>query len=76
MRPSALELLELDLDARLFVLWLEAWTVEAWDQELVAPFLRVAYWQGYTDALTERQRGSLYRDHGVAVPARASSKNG
>jgi len=70
--PTSLELLELDLDARLVSLWLEAWSVAEWNEEAVAPFLRVAYWNGYTDALTESQRGVLYEDHGLDVPERGS----
>jgi hypothetical protein len=73
--PTALELLELDLDARLLALWFEAWTVKEWDQQLAAPFFRVAYWQGYSDALTEGRRGCLYRDHGQAVPTRVRPEN-
>ena len=67
--PSALDLFELDLDVRLLWVWLQAWEVEKWDQEIAAPFLRVAYWSGYRDALTEK-RGKLYRDHGQSVPTR------
>lgn len=69
---SALELLELDLDVRILALWLQAWEVEQWETEIVAPFLRVAYWTGYRDALTENQRGKLYADCGQRVPARGS----
>jgi hypothetical protein len=31
--PTALELLELDLDARLLAVWLQAWAVESFDRE-------------------------------------------
>jgi len=68
--PSALDLLELDLDVRLLALWLQAWEVEQWGTEIVAPFLRVAYWTGYRDALTENERGKLYTDCGQTVPVR------
>jgi hypothetical protein len=68
--PTALDLLELDLDVRLFSLWRQVWEVESWDQDSFAPFLRVAYWNGYRDALTESQRGKLYGDHHQPVPRR------
>ena len=69
--PSALELFELDLDVRLLAVWLQACEVEQWGPEIAAPFLRVAYWTGYGDALKEKQRGKLYKDHGQSVPARS-----
>ncbi len=68
--PTALDLLELDLDVRLVSVWVQAWGVEQWDPEVAAPFLRVSYWSGYQDALTEKQRGKLLRDHGQSVPTR------
>jgi len=68
--PSALALLELDLDARLLSSWVEVWKVEGLDRQVVAPFLRVSYWTGYMDALTEGSRGKLLRDHGQPVPIR------
>lgn len=68
--PTALDLLELDLDSRLLVLWFQAWDVGTWDLEILAPFLRVAYWTGYMEALTEKQRGRLLRDHGQQIPPR------
>jgi len=68
--PTPIQLLELDLDVRLLALWLEAWGVEEWDAQVVAPFLRLAYWSGYKDALTEPRRGVLYLHHGESVPPR------
>jgi hypothetical protein len=69
-QPTALDLLELDLDARLLWVWLEAWPIDDWDESRVAPFLRCAYFTGYRDALTEARRGSLFRAHGQRVPTR------
>jgi len=68
--PTALDLVELDLDFRLLSLWLQAWDVERWNHEIVAPFLRLSYWNGYQDALTESRRGKLLRDHRQHVPTR------
>jgi hypothetical protein len=69
-RPTATELLELDLDVRLLWVWFQAWEVEEWDASRIAPFLRIAYFTGYRDALTEAQRGALFRAHGERVPLR------
>jgi hypothetical protein len=73
-KPTALDLLEADLDARIVSLWVVAWEVEEWDSEVLGPFLRVAYWTGYTDALTEAQREELYSQHGQAVPSRKAER--
>lgn len=64
------ELFELELDTRLAWTWLEAWNVQEWDSELLGPFLRTAYWTGYSDAVTEHRRGLLYTRHGQRVPRR------
>lgn len=69
-QPTTLDLLELDLDARLLWVWIEAWGIGAWDESRVAPFLRCAYFTGYRDALTETRRGSLFKEHGQRVPKR------
>jgi hypothetical protein len=69
--PTALDLLEVDIDARLLDVWSQVWMIQEWDEEIVAPCIRVAYWNGYTDALTEEARGSLYRDHGLTPPSQA-----
>lgn len=67
-KPTSDDLLHLDIDARLVSLWTEAWQVTEWDSERIAPFLRLAYFLGYRDALTERHRGALYRAHGQLPP--------
>jgi len=69
-KPTALELLEVDLDARLLAVWLQLWDVEEWDSKVVGPFLRLAYGTGYRDALIEPRRGALYRTVGQRVPPR------
>jgi len=68
--PPGLDSLEVELDARLLSLWLQAWEVEEWDPEVVGPFLRLAYGTGYHDALTEVRRGELYRTLGQLAPPR------
>jgi hypothetical protein len=68
--PTAADLLHLDVDTRLGAyLWTQLWEDE-WDEEMVSTALRFAYGLGYSDALTENQRGKLCLDHGFAVPAR------
>lgn len=71
MNVGPIPLVEVDLDARLLPVWAEAWPVNEWDLETVAPFLRLAYYVGYRDALTEKRRGALLRDHRQPVPHRA-----
>jgi hypothetical protein len=68
MRPSRIELLELDIDVRLVDLWAEALSVGEWNIEVVSALMRAAYGKGYCDALTEERPGSLCRDHGYALP--------
>lgn len=68
--PTTHEMLELDLDVRLSWLWMQAWAVGEWDEAIVASFLRMAYFTGYSEALTESRRGTLYRAHSQPVPAR------
>lgn len=69
-KPTTFDLIELDLDTRLVSVWLQAWEVEEWDCQILGPFLRLAYGMGYSDALTESQRGALYKEHGHEVPER------
>ncbi len=68
--PSTDDLLTLDVDLRLYDVLLDAWTQSEWDGCALAAFLRLAYGRGYCDALTEKRRGELCREHGFAVPAR------
>jgi hypothetical protein len=70
IRPTRIDLLELDIDLRLADLWREAAGIEEWSLEVVAAFLRAAYGKGYCDALTEELPGSLCADHGYRVPER------
>jgi hypothetical protein len=70
VRPTRIDLLELDIDLRLNDLWREALSIDEWSIEVVAAFMRAAYGKGYCDALTEEEPGSLCADHGYRVPAR------
>ena len=69
-RPSRIDLLELDIDLRLSDLWREASTINDWNLEVVAAFMRAAYGKGYCDALTEDSPGSLCHEHGYRIPMR------
>ena len=71
--PSRTDLLELDIDLRLAELWRETADVDEWTLEIAAAFMRAAYGRGYCDALREKQRGSLCREHGYQVPLPAST---
>jgi hypothetical protein len=68
--PSTFERVEVELDARLLAVWLQAWEVDEWDLAIVGPFLRLAYGAGYRDGLTEHPRGALYRVLGQRIPRR------
>lgn len=70
VRPTRVDLLELDIDLRLADLWREASDVTEWNIEVVAAFMRAAYGKGYCDALTEESPGSLCVEHGYRVPPR------
>jgi hypothetical protein len=70
VRPTRIDLLELDIDLRLTDLWREALGIEEWSIEVVSAFMRAAYGKGYCDALTEDEPGSLCADHGYRIPAR------
>ena len=71
-RLENLQRLELDVDTRLLDLWAEVDLVEEWNLEVVGHFLRAAYGAGYTQALTEVERGKLCRDHGYLTPRRGA----
>ncbi len=73
-RPSRIDLLELDIDLRLADLWREASTIEEWNLEVVAAFMRAAYGKGYCDSLTEESPGSLCQEHGYRVPERRPTR--
>jgi hypothetical protein len=62
--------LHADIDARLADAWLGFWGTAGWEPETVSAFMRWSYGQGYSDCLTEPVRGTLLRDHGLAVPKR------
>lgn len=62
------ERLSIDIDTRMFSIWpVLAETFDNEELEIIAPFLRWAYGQGWTDALKE-ERGKLARDNDYAVP--------
>ncbi len=69
-RPTPGDLLALDVDLRLYAVLLDAWAETNPDERTAAAFLRLAYGRGYCDALTERYRGQLCRDHGLPIPTR------
>ena len=66
--PSPIELLELDIDIRIADLWAEMVEVDEWSVDVVVALMRVAYGEGYCDALTEEEPGVLCRDHGDVAP--------
>ena len=72
--PSARELLEFDIDLRLFQLWSELLKVEDFSIETMGPFVRAAYGLGYMDALNESEdiRGELCSKHGYRIPGQVS----
>lgn len=72
--PTALDLLELDIDLRLVDLWKEL------DKFLpdhmvdpVAICLRVAFSRGYEEALTDPVPGGFFIEHGYPVPERRAA---
>ena len=73
LRPTRIDLLELDIDLRLTDLWREAADVSEWNLEVVAAFMRAAYGKGYCDALTEDSPGSLCEEHGYEIPRRQAN---
>ena len=66
--------LAMAIDLRLADLWAELFEIDPakLDAELLAWFLRLAYGQGYTDALREARRGQLCLDLGYRIPDRAA----
>lgn len=68
--PTQIDLLELDIDLRLQVLWEALWQSELDPSELlvIATHMRAAYGHGYCDALREEQRGQLCIDNGFRIP--------
>jgi hypothetical protein len=70
---SRIDLLELDIDLRIRVLWREVGQTTEWNLEKVASFMRAAYVKGYADALVEESRGQLCSDYGYQVPSRRQS---
>lgn len=67
-----LDLLELDVDTRLAVLWAEidGCGFDEVSLPLVASLIRSAFAFGYVAALEEPVRGELCRAHGYEVPRR------
>lgn len=72
MSVDRVELLELDVDTRLADLWAKAEAIgmSPREREVFGPYIRAAYGQGWTDALTELPRGALALEHGFTVPRR------
>jgi hypothetical protein len=65
-----MQLLELEVDLRIYELLLEAWGELEWDESLIGRYLRLAYAAGYLDSLREPRRGELCRKHGFPIPQR------
>lgn len=60
-----------EFDPRLADVWLsvfELWPAGAAVPEQLSSLLRMAYVQGYGDALLEEQRGSLFQNLGLTPP--------
>ena len=71
LEPSPFDLIQVDVDVRLGAyVWTHLWELDEWSEDAIAAVLRFAYGLGYCDALTESERGKLFRDHGCSVPAR------
>ena len=63
--PTPADLLALDIDLRLGPeVWVAASECDGWDEGECGALVRFAYGRGYHDALTERDRAKLCRDHG------------
>ena len=77
--PSARDLLSMDIDLRVGVdAWALGWRVVAKRTPAtddLASALRLAYGQGYLDALTESRRGELLRNHRIPVPRRRGKES-
>jgi hypothetical protein len=65
---DAREDLFLDIDSRLFGVWVDALTIPRWTNYTATVFFRLCYATGYLDALREGVRGQLLLDHGFVVP--------
>lgn len=76
LRPG--EYLAAEFDPRLAEVWLSVFTCTSDEQrqQQLGWFLRMAYLKGYEDALTEPDRGSLFRKFGVSIPARKTVRSG
>lgn len=73
--PDDKELLELEVDLRIYDLLLEAWADRRWNESRISRYLRLAYAAGYLDSLREPRRGELCRKHGFPVPKRQSRED-
>src|SRR5207248_7189886 len=72
--PNPAQLLELEVDLRIYELLLEAWGELEWDESLIGRYLRLAYAAGYLDSLLEPCRGELCRKHGFPIPKRSEER--
>jgi hypothetical protein len=61
---------ETDIELRMVDLCAQAIDVEEWDLETALIYMRCAYTNGYSNALTEKKRGKLCLKHGYRVPQR------
>lgn len=68
--PTRIELLELDIDVRLPLLWREMLEIEKWDLESASACVRAAFGYGYFQAMTDPDPERFFREHGYRVPER------
>lgn len=68
--PSRLELLELDIDTRIALLWEQIGDVGKFDLDVMSKFMRAAYAFGYCDALKAPDPQAWLRSHGYLPPRR------
>lgn len=67
---TSLQALEVDVDTRLARVWAQVWQADTIDRSVFASALRMAYAEGYVDALREDTAGrrcSLASAHGYAT---------
>lgn len=67
--PTELQLLELDVDLRVYGVLLQACEAGELDAHTAA-LIRLAYGAGYCDALNEPSPGELCLTHGFDIPKR------
>lgn len=71
--PAPIELIELDIDTRLAILWQQIEPGETeFSLEFVAAMMRASYAYGYVDALKVSNPERWLREHGYAPPRRSA----